>query len=144
MRRFIGPVGVSRKRRLLAGARCLLVPSLVPETSSLVTMEALACGTPVVAFPSGALPEIIEDGRTGFLVEGPREMARAMRHVEYIDREACRRAARDRFSAHRMIGGYMQLYTLLANHRRERPEVWNRASGRPHVLVSGETALGGL
>ncbi|NHV87620.1 glycosyltransferase, partial [Escherichia coli] len=54
-RRFVGPVGFARKRRLLSAARCLLVPSLAAETSSLVAREAAACGTPVVAFPSGAL-----------------------------------------------------------------------------------------
>src|SRR5262249_25501474 len=75
VRKFIGPVGLARKRRLLSAARCLLVPSLVPETSSLVAMEALACGTPVIAFPSGALAEIVEHGRTGFLVKNETEMA---------------------------------------------------------------------
>jgi glycosyltransferase involved in cell wall biosynthesis len=113
-RRFIGPVGMARKRRLLAAARCLLVPSLVPETSSLVSMEALACGTPVIAFPSGALPEIIEHGRTGFLVENAREMAQAIRHAGSIDPENCRRAARERFSAGRMIGEYLRRYERLA------------------------------
>ncbi len=112
--RFVGPVGLSRKRRLLAAARCLLIPSLVPETSSLVAMEALASGTPVIAFPSGALPEIIEHGRTGFLVEGPAEMARAIQEVDRIQPEACRAAARARFSADRMIGQYLGLYERLA------------------------------
>ena len=74
-RRFLGPVGFARKRRLLSGARCLVVPSLAPETSALVAMEALACGRPVVAFPVGALPEIVEHGRNGFLVRDVEEMA---------------------------------------------------------------------
>ena len=64
--RFLGPVGFARKRRLLAAARCLLAPSLAPETSSLVAMEALACGTPVIAFPSGALRKSSNTARRGF------------------------------------------------------------------------------
>jgi hypothetical protein len=105
---------VARKRRLLAAARCLVVPSLVAETSSLVAMEALASGTPVIAFRSGALPEIVEDGRTGFLVDGVAEMADAMRRASEIDPEACRRAARERFTAERMCGEYLALYERLA------------------------------
>ncbi len=76
--RFIGPVGFERKRRLLSAAQCLIVPSLVPETSSLVAMEALACGTPVVANRVGALTEIVEHGRTGFLVKNTDEMSKAI------------------------------------------------------------------
>jgi glycosyltransferase involved in cell wall biosynthesis len=113
-RRFLGPVGLTRKRRLLTAARCLLVPSLVPETSSLVAMEALACGTPVIAFPSGALPEIVEHGRTGFIVDTPSDMARAIRHAGKLDPAVCRAAARERFSADRMISEYLSLYGRLA------------------------------
>jgi glycosyltransferase involved in cell wall biosynthesis len=113
-RRFIGPVGWARKRRLLAMARCLVVPSLVPETSSLVAMEALASGTPVIAHRSGALPEVVEHGRTGFLVDGVAEIAEAMRRAPEIDSEACRSAARERFTAERMCAEYLALYRRLS------------------------------
>jgi glycosyltransferase involved in cell wall biosynthesis len=113
-RRFLGPVGLARKRRLLASARCLVVPSLVAETSSLVAMEALASGTPVIAFRSGALPEIVEDGKTGFLVGGVEEMAKAMRRACEIDPEACRAAARQRFRSERMCAEYLALYVRMA------------------------------
>jgi glycosyltransferase involved in cell wall biosynthesis len=111
--RFLGSVGLARKRRLLSAARCLISASTAPETSSLVAMEALACGTPVVAFPSGALPEIVEHGATGYLVEDVREMAEAIRMVHRIDPEACRAAARSRFSASTTEAAYLGLYEQL-------------------------------
>jgi glycosyltransferase involved in cell wall biosynthesis len=108
--RFLGQVGLRRKQHLLAGAKCVLIPSLAPETSSLVAMEAMACGTPVVAFPSGALPELIDHGRTGFLVQDVKEMAEAIQAVDTLDPATCRREAENRFSADRMFEQYLQLY----------------------------------
>ena len=119
-RRFIGPVGLERKRRLLAGARGLLVPSLAPETSSLVAMEALACGTPVIAFRAGALPEIVEHGVTGYLVDDAREMAEAIARLDELDPAECRRAAERRFSAALMTDRYLALYQRLTRRRGER------------------------
>ena len=112
-RRFIGPIGWRRKRRLLSAARCLLVPSLVAETSSLVAMEALACGTPVIAFPSGALPEIVEPGKTGFIVHTPDEMAAAIHDSKSISSDECRVVAHQRFSLQRMLDRYFALYEQL-------------------------------
>ncbi|TMJ61769.1 MAG: glycosyltransferase family 4 protein [Alphaproteobacteria bacterium] len=112
--RFLGPIGFARKRRLLSAARGLLVPSLVAETGSLVAMEALACGTPVVAFPAGALAEIVEPGVTGFLVNDAREMAEAIVAAETIDPEQCRAAARRQFSLDHMVERYFAVYQRLA------------------------------
>ncbi len=112
--RFLGAVGFERKRRLLTAARCLLVPSQAPETSSLVAMEALACGTPVIAYPSGALREIVQHGRTGFLVSSEGEMADAIEAAPALDPAVCRREACDRFPAERTIRQYLSLYERLA------------------------------
>jgi glycosyltransferase involved in cell wall biosynthesis len=117
--RFLGPVGWARKRRLLNAARCLLVPSLAAETSSLVAMEAIACGTPVVAFPAGALADIVEPGITGYLVGSAREMAEVIADIGRIDREQCRAVARRRFSQERMVAEYFALYRRLLGNGTE-------------------------
>ncbi len=113
-RRYLGPLGFARKRRLLAAARCLLAPSLAPETSSLVAMEAAACGAPVIAFRAGALPEIVEHGRTGLLVDDAAGLAAAIIQVGVIDPAACRAAARRRFSHQQMAAAYIERYHRLA------------------------------
>jgi glycosyltransferase involved in cell wall biosynthesis len=112
---FLGPIGFARKRRLLTAARCLLIPSLVAETSSLVAMEALACGCPVVAFPAGALPDLVEPGISGFLVSTIDEMAEAIALCDGLDRERCRAIARKRFSFNAMIESYFRLYRRLGS-----------------------------
>lgn len=113
--RFLGPVGFARKRRLLSAARCLVSASLAPETSCLVAMEAIACGTPVVAIPSGAVAEIVEDGKTGFFVQNDAaEMAEAIRACERLDPDVCHETARRRFSLEAMTGRYFAAYEELA------------------------------
>ncbi|HYR19631.1 MAG TPA: glycosyltransferase family 4 protein [Myxococcales bacterium] len=113
-RRFIGPVAGTRKRRLLGAARCVVVPSLAPETSSLVAMEALASGAPVVAYAAGALADIVEHGRTGFIARHVDELGEAMLRAAELRPEECRAAAERRFSARRMTDQYLALYEELS------------------------------
>lgn len=117
---FLGRIDAARRQHLLVHARCLLHPTLAPETSSLVAMEALAAGTPVIAYRSGALTEIIEDGVTGLLVNGVEEMAAAIRHIDAISPAACRSAAERRFSVRNMVHGYFDLYEQMT--RQNTPE----------------------
>ena len=113
-RRYLGPVGFRGKRRLLAAARCLLVASQAAETSSLVAMEAASCGTPVIAFRAGALPEVVEHGRTGYLVGDVRGMADAIGRVDAINPQDCRDTAQRRFGMERMVAAYLDRYRTLA------------------------------
>jgi glycosyltransferase involved in cell wall biosynthesis len=95
---------------LLRRANAVLLPSLVEETSSLVAMEAAACGTPVVAFRRGAIPEVVREGVTGFLVDNTEEMTGALQRVSEIDPVSCRRHVEANFSATRMGADYERLY----------------------------------
>jgi glycosyltransferase involved in cell wall biosynthesis len=109
-RRYIGPVGLRPKRRLLGSAQSLVVPSLVPETSSLVAREALACGTPVVAFARGALPEIVKDGKTGFLIQHESDLPDAIRACQSLDPAECRKSAAALFTSDQMVDRYVDTY----------------------------------
>jgi CelD/BcsL family acetyltransferase involved in cellulose biosynthesis/glycosyltransferase involved in cell wall biosynthesis len=113
-RKFVGPIGGVRKRRLLGGARSVVVPSVVHETSSLVSMEALASGTPVVAFRNGALPEMIEHGRTGFLASDFPGLVEGLRLARELSPADCRKVAEERFSCDRMVANYLDRYRELA------------------------------
>jgi glycosyltransferase involved in cell wall biosynthesis len=109
-RQFLGPLDETRKFDLLRRARCLLQPSMAPETSSLVAMEALASGTPVVAYPSGALALIVKEGHTGFLVHDVAGMAAAIGRTNQIDPEACLAEAASRFGLVQMVERYFSAY----------------------------------
>jgi glycosyltransferase involved in cell wall biosynthesis len=116
--RFLGPVGSSEKQELLSRARCLVVSSLVDETSSLVAMEAMACGTPVVALRRGALSEIVEEGRTGFVVDSPEQLPDAMLAARRLSPITCREQAVARFSSLRMTARYLRVYEHLTTQPR--------------------------
>ena len=107
---YVGTPSFAAKARLLGRAHVLLLPSLVDETSSLVSMEAMACGTPVVAFGRGAIPEVVRDGVTGFIVDSVEEMVAKVGLAAEISRRACREHIAANFAAWRMATEYEQLY----------------------------------
>lgn len=115
---FLGEVGDAEKRDLLGGALGLLFPIDWPEPFGLVMIEALACGTPVIARRRGAVPEILEDGVTGWICETDEEMVAAVERLGTIDRQACRRAFEQRFTAQAMARRYAAVYERVLAGRR--------------------------
>jgi glycosyltransferase involved in cell wall biosynthesis len=107
---WVGEADASMKRTLLGGARALLMPIRWEEPFGLVMIEAMLAGCPVIAFPRGATPEVIEEGVTGFFAQNVREMAGILRALDGFDREACRRRAASRWSATRMAEDYVAIY----------------------------------
>jgi glycosyltransferase involved in cell wall biosynthesis len=107
---YDGPLGGEARTRALGGAKALLHLINFDEPFGLSIVEALACGTPVIATNRGSMPELIEDGVTGFLVDSPEEAIAAVGRLDTIDRAACRRAAASRFSVERMADDYLALY----------------------------------
>lgn len=108
--RFIGEIGEQDKRHLLAGATALLFPIDWPEPFGLVMIESFACGTPVIAYPHGAVPEVMENGVSGFVVTDPDAAVAAVRHTGRLDRARCRRVFEQRFTAQQMASNYLQVY----------------------------------
>jgi glycosyltransferase involved in cell wall biosynthesis len=117
--RFIGEVGGAVKRDLFAQARALLMPIRWEEPFGMVMVEALACGTPVIAFPEGAAREIVVDGSTGFLVDDEAAMATAIGRIEQINPAACRAWVADHCSVGVVAHAYVRAYRR-ALHARQR------------------------
>lgn len=107
---FIGEIGDADKAAFLGGARALLFPIDWPEPFGLVMLEALACGTPVVARPCGSVPEIVRSGVNGFMADSVPDLVEAVARVDALDRAQCRRDFERRFSVARMVDGYEALY----------------------------------
>jgi glycosyltransferase involved in cell wall biosynthesis len=108
--RYAGEAGSDAKRGLYAAARGLLMPIRWPEPFGLVMVEAMACGTPVIAFPEGAAPELVIEGETGFLVDDEDAMARAIGRLGAIDPARCRSATDERFGVDAVARGYERVY----------------------------------
>ncbi|GGL35110.1 glycosyltransferase family 4 protein [Planomonospora parontospora] len=111
---YVGEADAVRKRELLAGARCLLFPILWEEPFGMVMIEAMACGTPVVALRRGAVPEVVADGLTGFVRSRPEELAEAVEAAGGLDPRACRSRVRRRFDVAVMAEGYERVYRAAA------------------------------
>lgn len=110
---FRGQVNFPDKVSLFKNAKALLFPIHRREPFGLVMIEAMACGTPVIAYRSGSVPEVIEHGRTGFIVDSKEEMMEAVKHLSSIKRSACRQAVEDKFTLQTMADRYEELYAKL-------------------------------
>ncbi len=116
--RWIGEVNEEERNKLYSKALCSLHPVSWPEPFGLTLIEAMSCGCPVVAFNKGAIPEVIKNGKTGFVVENTAEMGSAVRNIQKIKREACKTYARTTFSVEKMATNYEAVYEriIVRNH----------------------------
>jgi glycosyltransferase involved in cell wall biosynthesis len=112
-----GECDQEQKTQLLAGAAALLFPIQWPEPFGLVMTEAMACGTPVIAWRNGSVPEVVADGQTGFVVSSVEEMAAAVDRLGGLDPQAMRARVQERFSAEAMVAGYERIYQQVLTGR---------------------------
>jgi glycosyltransferase involved in cell wall biosynthesis len=126
---FLGEVDEGNKMRFLAGAHALLFPIDWPEPFGLVMIEAMACGTPVIAFRRGSVPEVMDHGTTGFIVDTPEQAAAAVAQAQQLDRHRIRDVFRRRFSALRMAADHLRLYeALVARKHTSQAGAWRQAA----------------
>ena len=110
---YVGEIGEAQKSEFLGHARALLFPIDWPEPFGLAMVEAMACGTPVIAWNCGSVPEIIDHGETGFIVDSIEEAVEAVQRIGELDRTRVRRRFEERFSAKTMARNYVALYQRL-------------------------------
>jgi glycosyltransferase involved in cell wall biosynthesis len=119
---FLGEIDDHEKQELLGGALALLFPIVWPEPFGMVMIEALACGTPVIAYRAGAVTEILDDGVTGVVCERVEDAVRGLETLSALTREACRSAFERRFTSERMARDYVAIYRRLDDARRDHPD----------------------
>ena len=125
---FIGEISDTEKASFLCNARALLFPIDWPEPFGLVMIEAMACGTPVIAWNHGSVPEVIDDGVSGFIVDNEAQAAAAVRRLPMVDRAKVRAAFERRFTIERMAQDYLSVYRGLSGVRRDAARL-RRAGG---------------
>jgi glycosyltransferase involved in cell wall biosynthesis len=117
----VGEIGDGEKDEFLGNAYALLSPIDWPEPFGLVMIEAMACGTPVIAYRGGAVPEVMEEGHTGFIVEELEDAVEAVRRVPKLSRKHCREVFENRFTATRMANDYVRVYERLIDRKQDEP-----------------------
>jgi glycosyltransferase involved in cell wall biosynthesis len=117
---FVGEIGDGEKEEFLGNAYALLFPIDWPEPFGLVMIEAMACGTPVIAYRGGAVSEVMEQGHTGFIVKGLEDAVQAVQRVPQLSRKRCREVFDQRFTATRMAHDYIQVYERLVKNGQNR------------------------
>src|SRR5205809_3903401 len=128
---WVGEISDQQKNEFLGNAYALLFPVDWPEPFGLVMIEAMACGTPIIAYDRGSVPEVMEDGVTGFIVSEIEQAVEAVGRVRDLSRARCREVFEKRFTASRMASDYVNLYTRLADSRMTRMEPSLESSLRP-------------
>lgn len=117
---YVGSVGPKQRDELLGGAYALLHPIFFAEPFGLSVVESMACGTPVVAFNKGSMPELIDNGKNGFIVENVDEAVEALGQIHKIDRQCCRDIVEERFSVERMVNDYIKVYQQIIDKKGQR------------------------
>ena len=137
---FIGEIGEEQKAEFLGNAAALLFPIAWREPFGLVMIEAMACGTPVVALNNGSVPEVLENGLTGFIVNSEDQAVDAIRDVRRLDRDRIRKEFERRFTAQHMAQNYLKLYSRLMRCRRPS----SAANGQPYLPLSKNAPHGAM
>jgi glycosyltransferase involved in cell wall biosynthesis len=145
---FVGEIGDNEKQLFLGNARALLFPIDWPEPFGMVMIESMACGTPVVAFRAGAVPEVIDDGVTGFIVDTMEQAVLATASACALSRERCREAFEERFAARRMALDYTRIYSKVIAEASSQARLGGASRAivpnpiAPGAITSGSTASG--
>ncbi len=114
---YKGVVGRNELFAYIARAQAFIFPIQWEEPFGLAIIEAMACGTPVIAFRRGAVPEVVVDGKTGFIVDTVEEMAQALKKINEIDSQVCRKHVAENFSINKMVDGYEEAYYKILEHQ---------------------------
>lgn len=135
---YVGEISDAEKSDFLSGASALLMPIDWPEPFGLVMIEAMACGTPVVAYRSGSVPEVVEHGVTGYIVDGEDEAVDAVKsHVWRLGRDKVRARFEKRFTARRMAEDYVRIYRSMVASAKRQPQ--RKLNGSAHPAARGQT-----